>query len=300
MAVGSDRGPHVEGSKVSMDAPAGAGSRGGEPVPSGRHASPPPPDSAAAAPATTTVGAAAHRPPRRWPELYGRLGLEFAVVLFGVFGALWADARVAARSERRVEAARLEALDNSVEATLADVVAYTGNLRRDRTLLRTTLTRDVAAAISEDSLELAVAVGLLGGTSQFEPQMDTYEDLRSSGELALLEADVRRSLSSVDQRLRRLAAAQTDLTTVQQLNYDPFAIANLDLPMLLGDFLDLEITPDAETDAVYRRILASREFRNLLVFRLDLLENILSETGAVEEALREAETAIRARREHLR
>lgn len=279
-----------------MEPSAEGTSRRGEASSPGRPAT----DAAAAAPASTSAATEARRPSRRRGELYGRIGLEFAVVLFGVFGALWADARLAARSERRVEAARLEALDNSVEATLEDVVVYTDDLRRERTLLRTTLTRDVGAAIPGDSLRLAVAVGLLGGTAQFEPQMDTYEDLRSSGELALLETGVRRSLSSVDQRLRRLQAARTDLTTVQQLNYDPFAIANLDLPLLLGDFLDLEITAAGQRDGAYRKILASRPFRNLVVFRLDLLENVLAETGALEEALREAEAAIRERRERLR
>lgn len=279
-----------------MEPSAEGTSRRGEASSPGRPAT----DAAAAAPASTSAATEARRPSRRRGELYGRIGLEFAVVLFGVFGALWADARLAARSERRVEAARLEALDNSVEATLEDVVVYTDDLRRERTLLRTTLTRDVGAAIPGDSLRLAVAVGLLGGTAQFEPQMDTYEDLRSSGELALLETGVRRSLSSVDQRLRRLQAARTDLTTVQQLNYDPFAIANLDLPLLLGDFLDLEITAAGQRDGAYREILASRPFRNLVVFRLDLLENVLAETGALEEALREAEAAIRERRERLR
>lgn len=234
-----------------------------------------------------------------WGKLSGRLGLEFVVVLAGVFGALWADARVAAQAERRVEAARLEALDNSIEATLKDLVAYADHLRRDRALLRTSLIGD-AAALPEDSLRLAVAVGLLGGTSQFEPQMDTYEDLRSSGELALLAPDVRRSLSAVDQRLRRLEKALIDLTTVQQLHYDPFAVANIDMVSLLGEFLDLEIAEDPRTEAENREILASRRFRNMLVFRLDLLENILDETSASEEALGAAAEAIRARQEGLR
>jgi hypothetical protein len=252
---------------------------------------------AAAASGANPTGA---RSSRHWGRLSGRLGLEFVVVLAGVFGALWADARVAAQAERRVEAARLEALDNSIEATLEDLVAYTGHLQRDRALLRTSLMRDGAVALPDDSLRLAVAVGLLGGTSQFEPQMDTYEDLRSSGELALLAPDVRRSLSAMDQRLRRLEKALLDLTTVQQLNYDPFAVANVDMASLLGEFLDLEIAEDPQIEGAYREVLASRRFRNLLVFRLDLLENILTETSTSEEALRAAAEAIRARQERLR
>lgn len=252
---------------------------------------------APAASGATPTGA---RSSRHWGKLSGRLGLEFVVVLVGVFGALWADERVASRAERRLEAARLEALDNSIEATLEDLVAYAGHLQRDRALLRTSLMRDDAVALPDDSLSLAVAVGLLGGTSQFEPQMDTYEDLRSSGELALLAPDVRRSLSAVDQRLRRLEKARLDLTTVQQLHYDPFAVANVDMASLLSEFLDLEMAEDPRTEAENREILASRRFRNLLVFRLDLLENILAETSATEEALGAAAEAIRARQEGLR
>lgn len=70
----------------------------------------------------------------------------------------------------------------------------------------------------------------------FEPQMNVYEDLKSSGQLALLkDPEVRQALAAVDAQLRRIQLAQADLSTVQQLNLDSYAIRRMDFPLLQGE-----------------------------------------------------------------
>lgn len=237
---------------------------------------------------------------RRWRTLGPRLGLEFAVVVFGVFIALWADAQVAARAERRIEAARLDALRAGINTTLMELREFSADVRDDRTLLREML---VPPAGDEDtgarSTE-AVAIALLGGASAFHPQLVVYDDLRSSGELSLLDAGVRGTLSSMDQRLRRLDGAQQDLTMVQQLNFDAFAMRNVDLVPLLGGYLELTEEVEPPSRAQYDALVATREFRNLAVFRLDLLTNILRLAGELEEALETASAAVDERLGQLR
>lgn len=248
--------------------------------------------------APDTGGAAGER--RRWRALAARLGLEFAVVVFGVFIALWADARMAARAERRVEAARLEALESGIDTSLTELREFIADVRRERTLLRDVLGGPGQRQDTTASLGDAVAIGLLGGTSSFHPQLVVYDDLRSSGELSLLDPDVRRTLSAMDQLLGRLDEAQQDLTTVQQLNFDSFAMRNVNLVPLLGRYLDLGGEVDAAGQAEYEALVGSREFRNLVIFRLDLLTIVLSVAADLDEALGTASAAVGNRLARLR
>ena len=60
--------------------------------------------------------------------------------------------------------------------------------------------------------------GLLYG-STFYPELNVYDDLKSSGELALLtNPELLRSLATMDSRLELMRIAQADLTAVQQLH----------------------------------------------------------------------------------
>lgn len=237
---------------------------------------------------------------RPWRTLAPRLGLEFAVVVFGVFIALWGDAQVAARAERRIEAARLEALRAGITTSLAELREFIGNLGDDRVLLRAILVPSAGTGETAARTTEAVAIALLGGTSTFHPQLAVYDDLRSSGELSLLDPGVRTTLSAMDQRLRRLDDAQKDLTTVQQLNFDGFAMRNVDLVPLLGGYLELDADMDPPTRGQYDALLASREFRNLAVFRLDLITNVLTVSRGLEEALQNASVAVDDRLGRLR
>lgn len=245
----------------------------------------------------TAGGSAGDR--RRWRALAARLGLEFAVVVFGVFIALWADARMAARAERRVEAARLEALASGITTSLTELREFITDVGRDRTLLRGVLAGPGQRQGTTAPLGEAVGVGLLGGTTSFHPQLVVYDDLRSSGELSLLEPDVRHTLSAMDQLLGRLVEAQQDMLTVQQLNFDSFAMRNVNLVPLLGPYLDLADVA-AAGQAEYEALVGSSEFRNIVVFRLDLLTNVLDVANDLQQALETALAAVGDRLAQLR
>jgi hypothetical protein len=104
----------------------------------------------------------------------------------------------------------------------------------------------------------------------FYPELNVYDDLKSSGELALLKnSTLRQSLAALDARLELVRAAQDDLTTVQQLTIDPYLVKRLDLLPLLGPLSGIDLTD--EGSGVDSRFLSDVEFRNLILFKLDLV-----------------------------
>ena len=117
----------------------------------------------------------------------------------------------------------------------------------------------------------------------FTPELNVYEDLKNSGELALLtDPELRRSLATMDARLEGLHAAQSDVETVQQLNLDAYLIARVDLGSLMGNLLDLDDVDPGQADLSFT---ATREFRNLSIFKLDLIVGVEKEFELVEAAL---------------
>ncbi len=120
--------------------------------------------------------------------------------------------------------------------------------------------------------------------SSFFPELNVYDDLKNSGELALLSnAALRRALATMDARLEVVRFAQSDVATVMQLNVDPFLISQVDLRSLFTHLSGLEETESAgSTDFAF---VNSKQFQNLLIFKLDLHVQI-------DEAFQNAEDAL--------
>ena len=216
--------------------------------------------------------------PERVRGLTVRLAAELAVIVLGVWIALWADGWASGRSDRRTEAARLEALDQNIRRTLAALAEEREETGRAIAALR------MLATLPEDAVEGEdVGDDFLFGflhVPLFSPELNVYEDLLSSGELGLLtDPELRLGLSVMDAAFDRLAAALEDLSTVQQLNVDPYLLERIDLRPFLGGFLGL---PDVDAlPAADFGFLTSREARNLVLFKLDLMIQI---DLALEEA----------------
>jgi hypothetical protein len=219
--------------------------------------------------------------PRLWRRLAARLLAEFGVVVLGVSVALWADGWVADRQNRAIERARLLALNDNVTETLDD-------LREARAAADATANALTELAFGEGDLpdaELAqvLATALLYNPI-FHPELNVYDDLKNSGELALLtDPLLRRALSRMDSRLELFRIAQDDLAAVQQLSFDPFVVSRLDLRLVLGPNLRPDVTePEGDLD---RSFLPSVEFRNLVLFKLDLARELIRNLDDVEDAV---------------
>ncbi len=226
---------------------------------------------------------------KTWRGLLGRLPAEFAVVVLGVTIALSADSWVAERSDRSVEAARLIALQDNVNVTLAELrtaranAAGAADALRELALLQHREHRD--GEVGE-----LLRYGLLYG-SIFYPELNVYDDLKSSGELALLtNPELRRALATMDSRLELMRFAQADLTTVQQLNVDLYMINQLDLRSFYGSLTGLDrISEASETDFGFT---SNIKFRNIVFLKLDLVTQVQAAFQNLENALMAVQQSI--------
>ena len=207
-----------------------------------------------------------------WRKALGRLAAEFSVVVLGVTIALWADGWVAERSDRTIEAARLTALQDNVNVSLTGLSEARAYADGAADALRKLASLEYRER-PEGNLKELLRYGLLYG-STFYPELNVYDDLKSSGELALLtNPELRRSLATMDSRLELMRIAQADLVAVQQLNVDAYMIDQLDLSSFYGPLkIDLAFTSD-------------RKFRNIVLLKLDLVTQIELVFQNLENAL---------------
>lgn len=220
--------------------------------------------------------------PSRARRLAGRLFAEFVVIVLGVWIALWAEGWVAERNNRAVEAARLRALSENIHQTLEAVRSEQENAAGASQALRELIS---LSEVSNDHSGIlgALSYGLLY-VPAFTPELNVYDDLTSSGELALLtNPGLRQALSAMEATLRGVADAQFDISTVQQLNFDRYLLNSVDLRPILGPMLDL---PDlAAAPPSDFEFIITTEFRNLALFKLDLIVQTRDALEGAEERL---------------
>ena len=224
-----------------------------------------------------------------WRRILGRLAAEFSVVVLGVTIALWADGWVAERSDRAIEAARLSALQDNVNVSLARLREARDNAEGAAAALRKLALLEHRDRPEGDVKEL-LRYGLLYGPT-FYPELNVYDDLKNSGELALLtNPELRRSLATMDSRLEFMRFAQVDLAAVQQLNVDSYMINQLDLSSFYGSVTGLDnVTEASKTDLGFT---SDMKFRNIVLHKLDLVtqvevafQNLANALEAVQQSI---------------
>jgi hypothetical protein len=211
-----------------------------------------------------------------------RLAAELGIVVLGVSIALWADGWSTDRREREVESARLVALQGDLIRTLEEV----SQTRESADSVAGALRQLVGFTYvdgDDDAVSEAVRYGFFG-IPELQPELSVYDDLRSSGELALFsDASLRQALSAMRARVDRLLVYQADLLTVQQLDVDPYVLRRFELSALFRGrpgFEDLEfLTGQADLGTA---LTADMEARNLALFKLDMLTQFALRLDDVE------------------
>ncbi len=207
---------------------------------------------------------------------------ELALIVIGVTIALWADAWVGDRQDSHRENARLKALYTDTEDTLAAISTARLEVSDAAVALREILSLQPPFEPYDETLKL-LRHGLLFGLA-FHPEMSVYDDLKNSGELALLtDPALRKALSSMEAGLERLRLTQADLTTVQQLNIDSYMVDQMELISFYGELTGLkQADSEAKTDLGF---VGEKEFRNRVLLKLDLITQL-------ESVLEEAESRV--------
>jgi hypothetical protein len=185
------------------------------------------------------------------------------------------------RKDRAVEIARLRALSENIERTLDAVRSERTDAAGAADALRELISRSEVGS-DPSGVHDALAYGLLF-VPAFTPELNVYEDLKSSGELGLLtNPRLRQALSAMEATLSSVDASQRDMSTVQQLNFDRYLLTRIDLRPILGPMLDLPEVPSSDSSVDF---ILTTEFRNLAIFKLDLIVQTQGVLRAAEERL---------------
>ncbi len=140
-------------------------------------------------------------------------------------------------------------------------------------------------SLPADELRNILRYGLLYGPT-FSPELNVYDDLKNSGELALLtNRSLRRSLARMDSRIEAMLMTQSDLTSVQQLDIDSYIIDRIELRQIYGNDLGLDWIPiDTEQILLF---MSDIRFQNRILLKLDLVTQLDNNFSKVATALEE-------------
>jgi len=217
--------------------------------------------------------------------------IEVALIVVGITIALWADTWVGERRDSLRETARLTALYADTEKTLAAISEIYEETSDAATALRRILSLRPPYESERHTLNL-LRHGLLFGLA-FHPEMSVYDDLKNSGELALLtNPDLRQALSSMEAGLEQLQLTQADLTTVQQLNIDSYMVNQMDLISFYGEMTGLKHLNDGPPANF--EFIGDRVFRNRALLKLDLVTQLETIIGEAESRVLAVKLGIEA------
>lgn len=207
--------------------------------------------------------------------------------MLGVSIALWADSWVTNRGDRLEESARLHALRDNITETLEALRAERDNAAEAADALRSIISGEEHP---DEEWRMLLRFGILYG-AVFSPELNVYDDLKNSGELALLtNRDLRQALATMDSRLAVLQLAQSDLLSVQQLQIDSYAMDNTNLRTFYGEDIGLTWTAVDRTRDL--EFVSDVRFQNRMVMKLDLVSELLMRFSDAEAALADANQAI--------
>ena len=106
------------------------------------------------------------------------------------------------------------------------------------------------------------------------PVMQTYSDLKSSGNISIIQNyEIREELSELQFGLNNLDRQQKDLLSVQQLRIDGIAINDLDFITLLSASEYKEFKSGEKND--YKAFISEQSIRNTLGAKLTLMDTAL-------------------------
>lgn len=116
---------------------------------------------------------------------------------------------------------------------------------------------------------------LLIATRTEVPVIQTYSDLKSSGQVSMITNQLlRENLAGLESSLIELGIQAADNLTIQQLNMDAIVIQELDLPSIIkGRRKDVNLSPLSKND--YRSILSKQNIVNALTLKWLVMDGVL-------------------------
>ena len=186
------------------------------------------------------------------------------------------------------------ALLDNVDVSLADLRSTSDDATEVADILRKlTALREYDLPAAE--MQSLLLPGLLYGPS-YSPELNVYDDLKNSGELALLtNPDLRRALARMESRLRLIELAQSDFAAVQELSIDSYIIDHIDMRLVYGFSLGTDyVVGDVDKILEYTSEI---QFQNRILLKLDLVTSIETDYSNMESALLDVQEIIKSQLE---
>ena len=205
---------------------------------------------------------------------------EIALIMIGILLALQVSDWNQTRKDRAEETEILLKLKVDLADTKADGVMTTTQFSnvRDSVMLLIGYIADPSGVSDENELYQMLAKALIYRI--YRPSMSTYEEILSSGNLALLNSDeLRQTLDELVEKLNHLETLTQDLFDRWTTLEEPYMKDHLVLSKVAEnyhavDFPDLPFQADPDG-------FRSREFANLLTGRVICIDDIILWAGRV-------------------
>jgi uncharacterized protein YlxW (UPF0749 family) len=222
------------------------------------------------------------------------IGLDFVIVVVGVFVGLqvsnWNDARTDSRREASYIAALIEDFGSVIAELESDIARYE-EIANAMTLLLVESQKEIPDASLDELNEAAAMLIAMEGTPIVS---DTYTNLTGSGDLAIIKRqDLKNALSSFF-RQAEIVKLVGDTHEMQLVSvFQPYIIDNLDYTLMLQEARGLPMIVGIDPDRILAA-LHTTEFQNVAAVKWDiatdlrgLLLNALFEARAAEALLSE-------------
>ena len=227
--------------------------------------------------------------PESEPIPWKRLAAEGGAIVASILIAFAIDAWWQDRTERIIEVQYLRAIQEDLLSSLDLLDEGEAVQQRQVEYLEALLLTDSDTPYS-DELRRWIDDGLFNVVT-YQPQSSALRDLESSGQSQIIRnADIRRALASVVQKMDSLEFAQRDIQLAQQTLIDPFLVDNFNLSHLMLD--------RAANNHTNLSVLGTSEFQSRVAFKVSLRGEVSRSQSDVRAAFAEAleliETELRA------
>ncbi len=217
---------------------------------------------------------------------------EIALVMIGILLALqvnnWNEGRKINTEEQRI----LISLKLDIDQAIVDlnrIVEQSGTVIKSLQILLTD-GPEKEQFLNDPNIDSLMA-GPLWNAAVGIPIIQTYSDLKNTGEVSLIQSRlIRESLVEIENGFIDLKQQQDDLLTVQQMRVDEIALNYVDFATVMQRSRMPNITPGIKNN--YRKLLDNRLVKNTFVAKLSLLNTAQNYQIEMMEASRELSSLI--------
>jgi len=217
------------------------------------------------------------------------VGLDFFIVVFGVFIGLQVQEWSGSRQDRQTEAVYLQSLEKDIEVSISSLkglktdMEITQSARRQLILYAT----DQDAVLEAVELDRAIMQGVFFLDS-LNVNLVTFETLKSSGDLAIIGSpDLVSGLQSLSTKIQAAKTSQDDEFQVTYLFSDPLLVENFDMIRVFQQLKfsgpsQLAWLSELQRPALTSDVIRTNYFTNIVLYKLYFTS---SRIGIIERIL---------------